>query len=268
MFRTPRMKHRIDILIIGVSACIAIGAFGAWWLGTDDGDVGDVGAIEQRLSAPERPAEVAATAPIPTGVRDVALPDAPPPGLPSADDLSDGDGDTQEPLLRGRFTELPAPDVPLIVPVGLSIDRLEVAAPVVAAGVDLDTLEMAVPDNVTDVAWYEFGALPGEAGSAVLAAHVDLSSQGPGVFFDLETLEPGDRVTVDFSDGTSEAFVVEARATYDKEELPLDAIFAREGDPVLTLITCGGGFNRSIGSYDSNVVVYAVPVDGIDRPIG
>lgn len=53
-----------------------------------------------------------------------------------------------------------------------------------------------------------------------------------------------------------------ARANHLKTELLLDAIFSREGDPVLTLVACGGGFSRSTGSYDSNVVVYAVPVDG------
>jgi hypothetical protein len=50
-----------------------------------------------------------------------------------------------------------------------------------------------------------------------------------------------------------------ARTTYEKNELPLDIIFSREGPPVLTPITCGGGFNSEIGRYDSNVVVYAVP---------
>jgi hypothetical protein len=50
--------------------------------------------------------------------------------------------------------------------------------------------------------------------------------------------------------------------SYGKTELPTDRIFAREGSPVVTLITCGGAFNPSVGSYEDNVVVYAVPVDG------
>lgn len=118
---------------------------------------------------------------------------------------------------------------------------------------------MAVPDNVTDVGWYKFGPSPGEPGSAVLAAHVDLASSGPGVFFDLRTLEEGDSVVVSYEDGSESSFRVVARVNYEKDELPLDVIFSREGPPVLTLITCGGGFNRNIARYDSNVVVYAVP---------
>ncbi len=127
---------------------------------------------------------------------------------------------------------------------------------------------MDVPDNVTDVAWYEFGPSPGEPGSAVLAAHVDLAGQGPGVFFELRELEVGDLIEVAYADGLRKNFRVVARARYDKAELPLDAIFAREGPPVLTLVTCGGSFNRTSRTYDSNDVVYAVPVGGGFVPHG
>jgi sortase (surface protein transpeptidase) len=121
---------------------------------------------------------------------------------------------------------------------------------------------MDVPDNTRDVAWYRYGPRPGEPGSAVLAAHVDLAGQGRGVFFSLQSLEPGEVVVVTFDDGSAVRFRVEARVTYAKEELPLEVIFSREGPPVLTLVTCGGRFDRSASRYDSNVVVYAIPVDG------
>lgn len=119
---------------------------------------------------------------------------------------------------------------------------------------------MDVPGNVRDVAWYQYGPSPGQPGSAVLAAHVDLESQGAGVFFRLDELEAGDIVTVEYDDGSAHSFEVEARVRYEKTEIPLDVIFATDGPPVLTLITCGGGFNPSVRSYDSNVVVYAYPV--------
>jgi len=35
-------------------------------------------------------------------------------------------------------------------------------------------------------------------------------------------------------------------------------LFARTGQPRLTLITCGGAFNRTTRSYDNNIVVTAV----------
>ena len=152
------------------------------------------------------------------------------------------------------------------MPTSLAIAKLDVAAPVDPYGIAANG-QMDVPDNVTDVGWYEYGPSPGAAGSAVLAAHVDLASQGPGVFFNLNELREGDLVTVGYNDGTTTDFRVVANTIYDKDELPLDEIFSRTGPPVLTLITCGGGFSESLRSYDSNVVVYAVPVID-DRPLG
>lgn len=150
------------------------------------------------------------------------------------------------------------------LPVRLRVDALGVDAPIDPYGVDASG-EMDVPANVSDVGWYRFGPVPGERGSAVLAAHVDLAGQGPGVFFGLHSIEPGDRLMITFSDGSEQWFVTTARTTYEKEDLPLDAIFSRAGNPVLTLITCGGGFNRTIQRYDSNVVVYAVPIASASR---
>lgn len=156
------------------------------------------------------------------------------------------------------LTELGAGERPK--PERLSIAALNIDAPVGEYGVAANG-QMDVPDNITEVGWYQFGPSPGEPGSAVLAAHVDLAGSGRGVFYHLDELEADDEVVVSFDDGTSRAFRVVGRSTYLKEELPLDAIFSRNGDPFVTLVTCGGGFSRSAGRYDSNVVVYAVPVD-------
>lgn len=147
-------------------------------------------------------------------------------------------------------------------PISLTIDRIGVNAPIDPYGVNERTGEMDVPRNVKDVAWYQHGPSPGGDGSAVLAAHVDLTGQGPGVFFDLKKLNPGDFIRIEYADGSQKGFVVAARSTYLKNELPLEAIFSRTGPPVLTLITCGGGFDSSASRYDSNVVVYATPVEG------
>lgn len=146
-------------------------------------------------------------------------------------------------------------------PIWIRIDSIDVAHPVTGYGINPRSGQMDVPNNVTEVAWYEYGPSPGEAGSAVLAAHVDLASRGPGVFYNLGDVEEGAIVVIGFDDGTSQRFQIEARTTYLKDELPIDAIFSRSGPSVLTLITCGGGFNQSASSYDSNVVAYAVPIE-------
>ena len=169
-----------------------------------------------------------------------------------------------EPLWQDLVTDGTLPVASSAVPTSLTIETLGVVAPIKPYGVDSRTGQMDVPGNVREVAWYKHGPAPGQTGSAVLAAHVDLESQGPGLFFNLGELQPGDQIQVGFADGSEQSFVVAARTTYVKEELPTTAIFSREGPAVLTLITCGGGFSASTSNYDSNVVVYAYPLG--DQP--
>jgi LPXTG-site transpeptidase (sortase) family protein len=130
--------------------------------------------------------------------------------------------------------------------------------PVVATGVDPTTSELAVPADASVVAWYQFGPAPGQAGSAVLAGHVDWHGV-PGIFFKLRQLASGDPVSVTMSDGSVLAFHVVDTRMVDKPELPQTGVFARTGDPTLTLVTCGGQFDSSTHHYLSNVVVTALP---------
>ena len=53
---------------------------------------------------------------------------------------------------------------------------------------------------------------------------------------------------------------VVSRELISKQVLPLDRLFARDGPPRLTLITCGGPFLPEFRSYRDNVVVVAEPV--------
>ena len=144
------------------------------------------------------------------------------------------------------------------VPVAVTIDGIGVeVAPVVDVGVE-DNGDMEIPE-ADSVGWYRFNAAPGEAGSAVLAAHISFDGQ-PGVFRYLDKASIGDRVIVQFDDGSRSEFEIIELAQYDKQELPSDRVFAKTGNPVLTLITCGGDFNRSLRSYKDNVVAYAIPI--------
>jgi hypothetical protein len=45
---------------------------------------------------------------------------------------------------------------------------------------------------------------------------------------------------------------------YPKGRLPR-RVFDRSGPPILTLVTCGGAFDRATRHYSDNVVIYAVP---------
>jgi LPXTG-site transpeptidase (sortase) family protein len=147
---------------------------------------------------------------------------------------------------------------PRSLPLRLSIPSLNVSAPVVAVGLEPDR-SMEIPE-ASEAGWYELGPQPGEgAGSAVIAGHVDHKGQ-EGVFIDLRRLELGAEVSVFDADGTQHRFIVFERYQVDKDELPAPELFRRTGEPVLTLITCGGRFSKRKRSYADNIIVRAVPV--------
>lgn len=236
---------------MAAGGALIVGALVAVLLAPRD-TVGSPAAIEEALRAPT--------------VLDSSEPGSvttPAPPAPTGESVSPSDVAEPEPVSPSDAALL---DAPAPQPVGLRIGSLDVDAPVDPYGVVAGTGQMDVPDNATDVAWYRFGPSPGERGSAVLAAHVDLAGEGPGVFSGLRELAAGDLVHVAYDDGTEQAFRVIARTVYEKDELPTDVLFAKDGPPVLTLITCGGAFSRADRQYDSNVVVYAVPVAAAELP--
>ncbi|BBG00010.1 MULTISPECIES: class F sortase [Pseudonocardia] len=157
----------------------------------------------------------------------------------------------------------PASPAPAVAPRPVSPATLElpgrgISAPVEPVGTGRDG-GMVVPEQVRHVGWWAPGVLPGgAAGSAVLAGHVDSRTQGVGVLAVLPQLTDGEPVVVRGTDGRAATFRVAARREYGKYDLPRE-VFRRDGPPQLVLITCGGAFDPAAGSYESNIVVYAVP---------
>ena len=140
-------------------------------------------------------------------------------------------------------------------PVWLTIPAIGVKAPIVNLGLNRNgTLQ--VPGNTTVVGWYVNSPRPGAIGSAIIAGHVD-SRSGPGVFFWLHTMRPGDRIYVRRADGTLAVFTVTAVQMYAKSRFPTAMVYGPVPDAELRLITCGGTFDYTRRSYLSNVVVYA-----------
>jgi Sortase domain len=144
-------------------------------------------------------------------------------------------------------------------PVAVSIPALSVAGPLEELVADADTGELAAPADPARAGWYAAGVVPGDRGPAVIGGHVD-SRSGPGVFFRLRTLRPGDLVDITRSDGRTVRFSVIAVALYPKDRFPTEAVYGPTSGPELRLVTCGGTFDRSARSYDDNVVVDAALV--------
>ncbi|MGI8880536.1 MAG: class F sortase [Jatrophihabitans sp.] len=145
-------------------------------------------------------------------------------------------------------------------PTRVSIAAIGVSAQVVPVGVTSDG-QMAIPEDVHAVGWYRWSAPPGAtAGSTVLAGHVDSATQGLGSLFRLRQVAQGAQVELRTSDGKVHRYRVIARESFPKTRVPLGQIFRRSGSPRLTIVTCGGVFDASKRSYESNIVVTAVPV--------
>ncbi len=145
------------------------------------------------------------------------------------------------------------------IPVSLTVEGVGITnAPIIEVGVEANG-EMEIP-GASEVGWYRFGPTPRDEGSAVLAAHIAFNGRD-GVFRRLANVAIGSIVTVQYDDDSSTTHIVREIAQYDKKDLPLDRVFSKSGPQVLTLITCGGSFNRSLNSYTDNVVVYATPME-------
>ena len=155
----------------------------------------------------------------------------------------------------GAATTAPAPARTQAVPASLSIPAISLHTTLQMLGLNASG-ELNPPTNTTQAGWYTGSSLPGQAGPAVLAGHVD-TYQGPAVFYRLDDLGPGDTVTVTMSDGTSVEYVVTQVQLYTKDDFPTSEVYGARPDPELRLITCGGSFDYEKRSYRDNVVVYA-----------
>jgi len=169
--------------------------------------------------------------------------------------------------LPARPAPIPAPTEPTVPqtslaagqqaarPVWLSIPSIAVRTRLIRLGVNKNgTLQ--VPSSTAVAGWYTGSPRPGTVGSAIIAGHVD-SRSGPGIFVWLRTLRPGDRIYVGRADGTMAVFTVTRIKKFAKDQFPTAAVYGPVPDAELRLITCGGVFDRSLGSYLSNVVVFA-----------
>ena len=151
---------------------------------------------------------------------------------------------------------VPAPAaVARSVPVAVRIPVLGLAVWLTELGLNADGT-VAVPTSVQVPGWFSPGPSPGQIGSAVILGHVD-SSQGPGVFFKLRTLQPGEQIEVNLADGVVATFRVTSVVQYQKTAFPDQKVYGSNGSSELQLVTCGGAFDPQTGHYLSNIVVYS-----------
>jgi len=192
------------------------------------GAVVTVVALSAQRTPPQPPASAAIPYPAkPSSLagaagpsRAAAVPAAPGPGHPAGEARSVG------PLLK----------------LGLNADR---------------TVQVPPLDKDSRAGWYRNSPTPGQLGPAVILGHVDSAEYGPGVFFRLGALRPGNLLSVTRDDNTVAVFRVDRVVSYPKDRFPTLEVYGNTDHAALRLITCGGTFDLSTHNYENNIVAYA-----------
>jgi len=167
--------------------------------------------------------------------------------------------------VEGSFFDLPLTN-PATVGGGATGPPTRVRIPKIGVDSSLESLrldrqnELETPKDYARAGWYSDGTAPGDPGPAVIAGHVD-NRRGPAVFYKLHELKAGDIVEI-LRGGAWLTFHVTGTAWYAKSRFPTAQVYGPTPDAQLRLITCGGEFNPSRGSYTDNLVVYAATTGG------
>lgn len=142
-------------------------------------------------------------------------------------------------------------DIPAI---GVSAGLMTLGGPAPGAGyLALPTPPLA--RAASEAGWYQFSSVPGAAGNAVIVGHVDTYA-GPGVFYNLYRLLPGESIYVT-AGGARQRFAVTSAREVPKPRFPVNQVFGGTRERRLWLITCGGAFDQETGHYLDNIVVSA-----------
>lgn len=195
-------------------------------------------------------------------VAGLAAPTSPPPtpvaSSPPGPVASVGPVEPVRPVDQSRQATGPAPLV-ASAPKDITIPSIDVTSPVNAVGLNADrTLEVPAPGPLYDqAAWYRGSVTPGELGPSVIIGHVDSAKNGPSVFYRLGALRPGAAFTVTRADGAVLTFRVDSVRTYTKNAFPTQTVYGGTTRPEIRLITCGGPFDSTAGSYRNNTIVFA-----------
>jgi LPXTG-site transpeptidase (sortase) family protein len=191
--------------------------------------------------------------------------------------LAEHEPDPANDTLQVAEAGAPSAEQEIIQPVRISISRIGVDAPIVVMGLDAENYP-EVPNSGDEVAWYTFSAPPGRGSNAVFSGHVDWYYWGnpaEGVFYNLRKLEIGDEITLDMEDGSRLRYRVTGNVAIPYEDPNAVKVMDPTSKDVITLITCGGTWERDYsnpngGNYSQRVVVRAERILDLasDQPAG
>ena len=229
-------KRISRINIVAVIFCIIILLFAA--------------AITYNIMSRPASDPLAATSELPLfDAADPPPPTQPPPATqPPTEPETEADEETQPP------TE-PETDPPRIItahPVRMIIPVLELDYEIQMTISD-ERGNMQIAPYLDIVSWFDRGAIPGNDGNAIFGSH-NIWRGVRSQVYDLDKMEVGDEMIIEYDDGTSIIFNLESVFVYPLARAPAHLIMEVNTEPRVTLITCKPPFNPSTGTSDNRIV--------------
>jgi hypothetical protein len=142
-------------------------------------------------------------------------------------------------------------------PRAVSLPSISATACLQELGIDQKHDAIAVPNNVNLAGWYIYSAVPGDEGVSIIDGHVS-GRYAPGIFKNLAKVHMGDTVNIEFGDMSKRSFEVVSVDNYSVDQALSEQYKKLNGvDRQLTLITCGGNFDKSEQEYEERTIVRA-----------
>ena len=144
-------------------------------------------------------------------------------------------------------------------PIGITIDAIGVAAPIIAVGVQPDG-QLEIPDE-TPRRLVRARRPPRASPAPPCSPPTSTGTTSTGPSSDLRAArarrDRHPRARRRHRPGPTRS---SSASSTTRRTLPAERIWTHDGPETLVLITCGGSFNPDIRRYRDNIVVYAVPV--------
>lgn len=143
-------------------------------------------------------------------------------------------------------------------PIAIFVPKAEIDAPIEIC--EIISGQMSNPSGPFVVGWYRESGRLGEADNIVMAGHLDYWGVGRAVFYHLGALKEGDDIQVLGANNAEFHYEVEWKKKIKAAEANnggIQEIVGKTDEERLTLITCGGDYDRETQEYAERTVIRA-----------
>lgn len=116
-------------------------------------------------------------------------------------------------------------------PIALEITSIGLALPITTAEIKENKWQA----SSNSISYLKTSAIPGEKGNSILYGH-----NWPNLLGNLKNVKPGEKITITYSDNSSENFEIEYKTKVSPSET---SILKNSDDSRITLYTCAGFFD-------------------------